>query len=182
MALTRCPWMLEYRRQRHHRLFLHPQPISPLRPMHPGSQLSSLVLERANYCPLQVRNIWSTLLQYRRYNAARRGLGDFPQFLRVSSLPRPPKLPRTIDRCEFFFGSHLLLTARHSTANKVQPPTVSSYQMRLYPSSVDTGAAFGMSVAQSQQSILQNGTPVSAHGGNGTPAQTNSTEEVPDRS
>lgn len=63
----------------------------------------------------------------------------------------------------------------------VQPPTVSSYQMRLYPSSVDTGAAFGMSVAQSQQSILQNSTPVSAHGGNGTPAQTNSTEEVPDK-
>ena len=82
----------------------------------------------------------------------------------------------------FFFGSHLPLTARHSTANKVQPPTVSSYQMRLYPFSVDTGAAFGMSVAQSQQSMLQNGTPVSAHGGNGTPAQTNSTEEVPDRS
>jgi hypothetical protein len=120
------------------------------------------------------------LLQYRRYNVPHRGLGDSPQFLRVSSVPRPPKLPRTIDRCEFF-GSLLLFTARHSTANKVQPPTVSSYQMRLYPSSVDTGAAFGMSVAQSQQSILQNSTPVSAHGGNGTPAQTNSTEEVPDK-
>jgi hypothetical protein len=63
----------------------------------------------------------------------------------------------------------------------VQPPSVSSYQMRLYPSSADTGAAFGMTVAQSQPSILQNSTPVSAHGGNGTPAQTNSAEEMPEK-
>ncbi|KAI9446482.1 cyclin-like protein [Lactarius indigo] len=64
---------------------------------------------------------------------------------------------------------------------EVQPPTVASYQMRLYPSSADTGAAFGMTAAQSQSSILQNSTPVSAHGGNGTPAQMNSTEEVPEK-
>ncbi len=67
------------------------------------------------------------------------------------------------------------------TAIKVQPPTVASYQMRLYPSSADTGAAFGMTAAQSQSSVLQNSTPVSAHGGNGTPAQMNSTEEVPEK-
>lgn len=64
---------------------------------------------------------------------------------------------------------------------EVQPPTVASYQMRLYPSSADTGAAFGITAAQSQSSVLQNSTPVSAHGGNGTPAQMNSTEEVPEK-
>ena len=125
MALIRCPWMLEYRRQRHRRLFLHPQPISPLHPMHPGLQLSSLVLERANYCLLQVRNIRSTLLQYRRYNAAHRGLGDSPQFLRVSGLPRPPKLPRTIDRCEFFFW--VPPAAHRQTLNCKQGPTTNRF-------------------------------------------------------
>lgn len=63
----------------------------------------------------------------------------------------------------------------------VQLPTVASYLLRLYPSSADTGAAFGMTAAQSQPPILQNSTPVSAHGGSGTPTQMNSTEEVPEK-
>ena len=60
---------------------------------------------------------------------------------------------------------------------KVQPPTVSSYQMRLYPSSADP-AEFGATLAPSQSSILQNGTPLSAHGESRTPAQASSVEEI----
>jgi len=59
----------------------------------------------------------------------------------------------------------------------VQPPTVSSYQMRLYPSSADP-AEFGATLAPSQSSILQNGTPLSAHGGSRTPAQASTVEEI----
>jgi len=59
----------------------------------------------------------------------------------------------------------------------VQPPTVASYQMRLYPSSADP-AEFGTGPTQTQLSILQNSTPVSAHGGSRTPAQTSSAEDV----
>jgi len=59
----------------------------------------------------------------------------------------------------------------------VQPPTVTSYQMRLYPSSADP-AEFGTAPAQSQSSVVHNSTPISAHGGGRTPAQTsNSAEE-----
>ncbi|KAI0281367.1 hypothetical protein BGY98DRAFT_1094861 [Russula aff. rugulosa BPL654] len=59
----------------------------------------------------------------------------------------------------------------------VQPPTVASYQMRLYPSSADPTES-GLTAAQSQSSIPQNSTPVSAHGGSRTPAQTSLAEEV----
>lgn len=58
----------------------------------------------------------------------------------------------------------------------VQPPTVTSYQMRLYPSSADP-AEFGTAPTQSQSSAVQNSTPISAHGGGRTPAQTNSAED-----
>jgi len=58
----------------------------------------------------------------------------------------------------------------------VQPPTVASYQMRLYPSA--DPAEFDTSAAQSQPSVLQNSTPVSVHGGSRTPAQASSAEEV----
>lgn len=58
----------------------------------------------------------------------------------------------------------------------VQPPTVASYQMRLYPSA--DPAEFDTSAAQSQPSVPQNSTPVSAHGGSRTPAQASSAEEV----
>ena len=71
----------------------------------------------------------------------------------------------------------LLLTVGRSSIAKIQPPTVASYQMRLYPSSADP-AAFGMVATQSQLSNLQNSTPVSAHDGNRTPAQTTSAGEV----
>ncbi|KAF8503584.1 cyclin-like protein [Russula emetica] len=59
----------------------------------------------------------------------------------------------------------------------VQPPTVASYQMRLYPSSADP-AETGHTAAQSQSSIPQNSTPVSAHGGSRTPAHSSLAEEV----
>jgi len=59
----------------------------------------------------------------------------------------------------------------------VQPPTVASYQMRLYPSSADP-AEFGIPASQSHPSTLQNSTPISAHGGSRTPAQTSSAEEA----
>lgn len=49
--------------------------------------------------------------------------------------------------------------------------------MRLYPSSADPTES-GLTAAQSQSSIPQNSTPVSAHGGSGTPAQTSLAEEV----
>jgi hypothetical protein len=68
-------------------------------------------------------------------------------------------------------------TSGYSYATKVQPPTVASYQMRLYPSSADP-TEFGTTAAQSQPSIPQNSTPLSAHGGSRTPAQANVAEEA----
>jgi hypothetical protein len=71
----------------------------------------------------------------------------------------------------------LLFASGRSSATKVQPPTVASYQMRLYPSSADP-AEFGIPASQSHPSTLQNSTPISAHGGSRTPAQTSSAEEA----
>ena len=68
---------------------------------------------------------WSALLQYRRYNVMHRDLSDSPQFLRVSSLPRSPKLPGTIDRCEFFWLPSPI--AHRQTLNCKQGPATNRF-------------------------------------------------------
>ncbi|KAI0273604.1 cyclin-like protein [Gloeopeniophorella convolvens] len=125
-----------------------------------------------------------------------------------SSLPTPPSYkPSSPDASRFaaeFFGLNeadmlavadalaiLLNFYEYQTAlglanyldymTDVSPPAVASYQMRLYPSSADPMAS-AAAITQSQPPVAQNGTPVSVHGDNRTPAQASLSEEVVEKS